>query len=541
MKIMLYSDPLYENTLKCNTSDKIYLFQQYYIPSDEVRYHEVRDTLYKNIMNDNIDMIYLLNEKIYDYRDPLLSHPKVKQIHISTRLTFQNVMEYVRKNNIKGYVIIANADIFFDETLYNIRHSELCTSYKKMITQLRFEYNGNCATSPIFGPRIDSQDTWMFHTNEFITQDQEVVFNFELGTPACDNKMIYLLKVLGYTIINDPLKIKTYHNHKSLRRNYPASLKLPYGYITPYGFPDMNPSLGPDFAKILRSLQDISFDDNSVLYKYLVTKCVQNEKFIIPRIAGVENNVVFAAQNNINYDALLFHMKNNAGIAFDDWKSVESYSVQYLKAFENSDLFCCWELQGNYINHITQSHAYIMNSFPGKKHIWAYALDIFHYIHSNPWTRSLSGKRILIISPFVETMKKQVPHLNKIYNIDLFPQCTFVFIQPPQKQGKETSLDFHEELRLFYLELDKEKDNYDIALVSSGGNGNIICNYIFEQHNKSAIYVGGVLQMYFGILGNRWIIERNEIMHLYYNEYWVRPDNMERPLGYETIENSCYW
>jgi hypothetical protein len=494
-------------------------------------------------MNVNIDTIYLLNEKIYnnDYRDTLLNHSKVVHVHMRDRLTFKYVMEYVRKCAIKGYIIIANADIFFDETLYNIRYSELCTAYKKMITQLRFEYNGDCATSPIFGPRVDSQDTWMFHTNEFITEDQETVFNFELGTPGCDNKMIYLLKILGFTVINDPMKIKTYHNHKSPLRNYPESLKMPYGYITPYGYPDMNPSLGPDYAKIFSTLQTVSFDDNTKLYHYLLHKCTVGDKFIIPRIAGVENNIVFAAQNNINCDSMLYHMKNNAGISFRDYASIYSYSTQYLKAFVNCELFCCWELQGHYISHITQSHAYMLQSFPEKKHIWAFTLDIFHYIHNNPWTRSLSGKRILIISSFIETMKMQVPHLEKIYGTNLFPQCTFVFIKPPLKQGKEISLDFQEELRLFFLTLDEVKDMYDVALVSSGGNGNIICNYIFEEHNKSAIYVGGVLQMYFGILGNRWVLERNEIMHLYYNKYWVRPDKTERPIGHETIEHSCYW
>lgn len=541
MKVFLYSDSLYNDTSKCNTVDKIHLLQQYYTPADEERFLEIRDTLYKNIMNDNIHKIHLLNEEIYDHRDPLLSHPKVVQYHMKSRLTFQNAIEYIRKSKINGYVIIANADIFFDETLYNIRYSELCTAYKKMITQLRYEYNGDCSTSPIFGPRIDSQDTWMFHTNQFITQEQETVFAFELGTPACDNKMVYLLKVLGFTIVNDPMKIKTYHNHKSLHRDYPRTLQLPHGYITPYGYPNMSPSLGPDYARIFSKMQPISFDDNIVLYKYLVKKCTLGENFIIPRIAGVENNVAYAIQTNLETDSMLFGMKNNAGISFDNYESICNYSTSYLKAFVNCELFCCWDLQGNYIHHIKQSHAYILNSFPGKKLVWAFALDIFHYIHSNPWTRSLAGKRILIISAFAETMKKQLPHLNKIYNVDLFPECTFVFLKPPLKQGTEISLDFQEELKLFFLELDKVKDDYDIALVSSGGNGNIICNYIFEQHHKSAIYVGGVLQMYFGILGNRWIVERNEIVHLYYNQYWVRPDKTERPKGHETIENSCYW
>lgn len=106
-----------------------------------------------------------------------------------------------------------------------------------MITQLRFEYDGCNYTSKIFGPRFDSQDTWMFHSNEMITSDEESIFDFELGTPGCDNKMVFLLQNLGYTIFNDPLKIKTYHNHQSKVRHYPISLEATFGYIKPYGYP----------------------------------------------------------------------------------------------------------------------------------------------------------------------------------------------------------------------------------------------------------------------------------------------------------------
>ena len=57
--------------------------------------------------------------------------------------------------------------------------------------------------------------------------------------------------------------------------------------------------------------------------------------------------------------------------------------------------------------------------------------------------------------------------------------------------------------------------------------------------NKSSIYVGGVLQMYFGIYGERWLKERKDIMKLYMNEHWIRPTVQAN--GFEKIENGCYW
>ena len=58
---------------------------------------------------------------------------------------------------------------------------------------------------------------------------------------------------------------------------------------------------------------------------------------------------------------------------------------------------------------------------------------------------------------------------------------------------------------------------------------------------KSAIYVGGVLQMYFGIYGERWMRERPDILRVYMNEHWSRPKESEKPTNHKTVENNCYW
>jgi hypothetical protein len=55
------------------------------------------------------------------------------------------------------------------------------------------------------------------------------------------------------------------------------------------------------------------------------------------------------------------------------------------------------------------------------------------------------------------------------------------------------------------------------------------------------MYIGGTLQMFFGIYGNRWLLERSDVLRLYINNHWVRPLISERPIGHEKVENSCYW
>ena len=177
-----------------------------------------------------------------------------------------------------------------------------------------------------------------------------------------------------------------------------------------------------------------------------------------------------------------------------------------------------------------------------RRRLWAFGvLDLFHVVNQKkPWTHTLAGKRILVISPFADTFQKQVPHLPKIYGRDMFPGCTFTFLKPPVTNAKNKSRSFMEELNNFTSRVEAVKDSFDVALVSCGGYGNPILGRLYEM-GKSAIYVGGVLQMYFGVYGSRWERERPLVMKLFKNEHWVRPSNDERPPGFENVEESCYW
>jgi hypothetical protein len=52
---------------------------------------------------------------------------------------------------------------------------------------------------------------------------------------------------------------------------------------------------------------------------------------------------------------------------------------------------------------------------------------------------------------------------------------------------------------------------------------------------KSAIHLGGEMQLLFGIKGKRW--ENSNI----YNSAWTRPDPEDTPINANSIEDGCYW
>lgn len=544
---------------KSDEENQFHLFTQFFISSNPQRNQEIKECLRKNAENPLIHTIHLLNERVYSPNELGTHSTKIKQVDIKARLKYKDVFQYIRTNEIKGYHVIVNSDIFLDETLERVRLSDIHQK-RKMFALLRFEYNGgNLQSQPIFGPRFDSQDTWIFHSRFPIQESWEKTFLFELGQPGCDNKLLYLMKIFGYDIYNDPVLVRTYHFHSSKHRTYGQKdvVKEPWAVCVParYEHRIMASSLGIDLnhaSNQTNQFRNVTFEDNDKIHDYILGKIDANQPFILPRISGIENNFAvfgrFVKMNNgvtppniKNYvQNVLPAMKNNAGIKISDMYSFVKYSDLYLSAFDHCDMYCGWEPQGNYIHHIAESHQYMLNKYAAKQIVWSFALDIFHYIFVRPWTHAFRGKRILVISTFAESIREKIPIREKIYGVDLFPDCEITCIKPPQTQAGEPAREFDIELADFYVRLDAIKDTYDIALVSCGGYANPVCAHIYES-GKSAIYVGGVLQMYFGILGKRWLKERPDVVRLFLNEHWSKPKPEERPKNCDAVEGGCYW
>jgi hypothetical protein len=155
---------LLEKDSRSDEENQIHLFTQFFISSNPQRNQEIKECLRKNAENPLIHTIYLLNERVYSPNELGTHSTKIKQVDIKARLKYKDVFQYIRTNEIKGYHVIVNSDIFLDETLERVRLSDIHQK-RKMFALLRFEYNGgNLQSQPIFGPRFDSQDTWIFHS-----------------------------------------------------------------------------------------------------------------------------------------------------------------------------------------------------------------------------------------------------------------------------------------------------------------------------------------------------------------------------------------
>ena len=235
----------------------------------------------------------------------------------------------------------------------------------------------------------------------------------------------------------------------------------------------------------------------------------------------------------------------NAGIYTNnkDVKKIELFCISYTNAIKNADVIA------SFTNSIrTRTICNIQNYFSQQYNlpqIHSRSLEPFYIMLENetPWTHYLKNKKVLIIHPFVESFKKQLKNGFQLFkNKQMFlDNQEFLFYKPYQTiAGNHIHNDWVE---TFTLMCDDIKNlDFDIALLGCGGYGLPLCNYIKSKLNKSAIYIGGGLQLLFGIMGNRWdthetiqtIIKENECK-------FIRPSNDELCKNHKTIENSCYW
>jgi hypothetical protein len=506
------------SSLGPSTNDPIHVVTQFYLPDNAARLSEIRFALQSNVSNPEVADVTLYNERLYTDDELGVQSSKIKQNVIGRRIRFIDAFA----TRQEGYTVLLNADIFVDETIALVRRSDI-HKRRAMYALLRYEY----PSGALFGPRGDSQDTWILHSNHAIRSSELNTLAIELGRPGCDNKICYLFAVMGFDIYNDPASIKTHHCHADITRNYGETIPPPYLYVCPHNMNSIlfrNPT--DNFKSSIQTYDFMTCNHRLALYLKTAPR-----PFVIPRIAGIENNTAYLGLTERPLpEKLKAVMKNNAGIHFSNSASVDAYSKAYLNAFRLCNMYASWEPWGNYFPHISESQPFFQSMF-AKTQVGAFVFDVFHYLYA-PWTHSLRGMRLLIVSPFVDMIERQP----LTYHTNLFPECTFVYVKPPQTHGTEPSRDWTLEFDDLCNAVDAVE--FDVALCSCGGYGNLLCGYIMSK-GRSAIYVGGVLQMYFGIYGTRWIKERKDMLTMHLTKDWKRPTM--KPKGHDGIESSCYW
>ena len=177
---------------------------------------------------------------------------------------------------------------------------------------------------------------------------------------------------------------------------------------------------------------------------------------------------------------------------------------------------------------------------PQAKRVPLYALEPYYF--DNPWTPALEGKKVLVVHPFEDTIRKQheagrYEHL--FADKRLTPQYELQTLKAVQSIAGNKPAEFDDWFQaLAWMKKEINKRDFDIAIIGCGAYGFPLAAHV-KQMGKKAVHLGGAVQNLFGIRSNA--VENNKKTLPMLNAYWIRPNSEETPNGIEVVENSRYW
>lgn len=153
-----------------------------------------------------------------------------------------------------------------------------------------------------------------------------------------------------------------------------------------------------------------------------------------------------------------------------------------------------------------------------------------------PWTGSLSGKKVLVVHPFAKTIEAQFLRKNQISGVkDVLPDFELAVMRPPISVqpglGDFDSWPFQfRQLVSATLERD-----FDVALIGAGGYGAPLAHAV-KSSGKTAIHTAGATQLMFGICGKRW--DTDSEMAKIMDSTWIRPFEEDLSPEIKTMDGS---
>ncbi|MFE4041440.1 hypothetical protein [Priestia sp. YIM B13489] len=173
----------------------------------------------------------------------------------------------------------------------------------------------------------------------------------------------------------------------------------------------------------------------------------------------------------------------------------------------------------------------------------SYLMNIEPWRVKNPWTKSLKGKKVLVIHPFEESIQFQYNKRELLFsNPDFLPEFELKTLKAIQTIAGAKDARFETWFdALEYMYEEAMKIDFDIAILGCGAYGMPLAAML-KKAGKQAIHLGGVTQILFGIKGKRWEETNvyNYIKELM-NDEWVYPLENEKPKLANNVEQSCYW
>lgn len=319
-------------------------------------------------------------------------------------------------------------------------------------------------------------------------------------------------------------------------------------------------SLKEFILKVLRAFYTIIFKNSWRTEKYISYKDQKANDFIRKSIESNTNGLLITKFGTTELQTLLYFLRKN-----DNFEAYKDFIKGRREIFENTvldelytragffpkekDLYKKFtslyvedikeiDILGSYVWTEKYMQEYLPKNYVGTNLEGFYA----PFLWQNPWTKALKGKKVLVIHPFTESIKKQYQKREFLFsNNEVLPEFKeLILVKAVQTIAGTQNNDFETWFdALDFMKNEISSKDFDIALIGCGAYGLPLAAHV-KRMGKIAIQLAGWTQMLFGIYGNRWIEDQKEYAH-FVNEHWTRPNETEKPKHSAIVENGCYW
>lgn len=168
---------------------------------------------------------------------------------------------------------------------------------------------------------------------------------------------------------------------------------------------------------------------------------------------------------------------------------------------------------------------------------YAETMTVGEHTLANVFSSALEGRKVLVVSPFSETIRSNFHNRQQFFKNYRYPEFELITCNSPitysglprelypDRNWSETAARLRDEIARL---------DFDIALLCCGSYAMPLGVAAAEDLGRKAVYLGGVTQLYFGIIGRRY--EVPFFTQQINQEYFVRPAESASFLSHVAVE-----
>lgn len=289
---------------------------------------------------------------------------------------------------------------------------------------------------------------------------------------------------------------------------------------------------------LMQSSSDELSAGNFVISKFLTN----NQPFSVGRLGSVESNIIQAMKFGQMPSRLRWQAWVNAGISYPSNRQLRVFDFMYRESISSLDVLAVWpdvtlDSQSNLVQSGLKKNAITIPL----RCLDPVQLTSQGITSEEIWTNKLEGRNVLVLHSFAKLIESQYLKRDELHRFKILPKFNLFVLEPPETNGLIFWRgSYGKNLNEFLVNLINyvESNKIEVVLLASGAYGLPIVKHLRDS-NVSAIYMGGSLQLLFGIMGSRWR-ELSNIESLMTNA-WIDGSKGKKPFGYKLIEGATYW